>query len=156
MEYSYCSTPGQETQSKEQARKESIKMRKKLALLALAVLALCALSGCKQNPSEEKLYAKLIGRFENAGYACALSKLEESDPGRDVPIYNASVWHRLTVDGEEILVYFDESNRADYLCGRVDEEKYGHAARFGLRFVLVYPGDDEGVLKVLKSLEDAA
>ena len=123
--------------------------------MIVLALVLCALGNCKQNPSEEKLFSKLIGRFESAGYECALSKLEESAPERDVPIYNASVWHRLMADGEEILVYFDESNRADYLSGMIDEEKYGYVTRFGLRFVLVYQGDDEGVLKVLKSLQDA-
>jgi len=131
-------------------------MRKKGALLILLALALLTLGSCKQNPSEEKLFSKLIGRFESAGYECALSKLEESDPERDVPIYNASVWHRLMADGEEILVYFDESNRADYLSGLIDEEKYGYVTRFGLRFVLVYQGDDADVLKVLESLQDAA
>lgn len=57
------------------------------------------------------------------------------------------------LDGrEEVLVYFDESNRADYLSGRVDTERYGLATRFGLRFVLVYGGADEGVREALETI----
>ena len=57
------------------------------------------------------------------------------------------------LDGlEEVLVYFDESNRADYLSGRVDAERYGLATRFGLRFVLVYGGEDEGVREALENI----
>ena len=55
------------------------------------------------------------------------------------------------VDDEEVLVYFDESNRADYLSEPIDET-YGHVARFGLRFVVVYPGMDEGVIEALESM----
>lgn len=46
--------------------------------------------------------------------------------GRDVPIAGPEAWDSLMLDGrEEVLVYFDESNRADYLSGRVDTERYG-------------------------------
>lgn len=131
------------------------KMRRKWALFVLLALALCTLGGCKQNPTEEKLFSKLLNRFENAGYECALSKLEETDPERNVPIYNASVWYSLMADSEEILVYFDESNRADYLSELIDGERYGYVARFGLRFVLVYQGEDAGVLEVMEGLKDA-
>lgn len=123
-------------------------MKKKLvfAVLLLALLLLC---GCKQNPTEEQLFSKLISHFETRGYACTLSRLEEE---RDVPIYKASVWHRLMVGDEEVLVYFDESNRADYLMASVDESIYGHTARFGLRFVVVYPGNDEAIIQALNDM----
>ena len=89
-----------------------MKMKKK-CLLALVLLAtaLC-LCSCKENPTGEELFGKLVGHFASSGFTCVLEPVEA---GRAVPIYNASVWYSLKLDGEEVLVYFDESNRADYL-----------------------------------------
>ena len=99
----------------------------------------------------DEFYQKLLDYFENLGYACELSPL--ADSGRDVPIAGPEAWDSLVLDGrEEVLVYFDESNRADYLSGRVDGERYGLATRFGLRFVLVYGGEDEGVREALENI----
>ena len=122
--------------------------RRTLACLLAACLALvCA---CAANPPREKLYQKLLGYFEGLGYACEVSPLLD---GRDVPIAGPEAWDSLLLEGrEEVLVYFDESNRADYLSGRVDAERYGLATRFGLRFVLVYGGADEGVREALESI----
>ena len=130
-------------------------MKKRICLLLmLCMLMLCMLMllvcACKQNPSEQQLFAKLIAHFEDRGYACTLAKLEE--PDRAVPIYKAEAWHSLRVNGEEVLVYFDESNRADYLSEPVDEAEYGHVSRFGLRFVVVYPGEDEGIIQALDEM----
>lgn len=125
---------------------------KKKCLLALVLLltALC-LCACKENPTGEELFGKLISHFASRGFSCAL---EPAEAERDVPIYNASVWYSLKLDGEEVLVYFDESNRADYLSTFVDEERYGRVARFGLRFVLVYPGQNAAVLEALDAMEN--
>ena len=125
-------------------------MKKRLMLLVLLCAVLVLACDCKQNPTEEQLFAKLIAHFEERGYSCELSKLE--DESREVPIYKASVWHRLLVNGEEVLVYFDESNRADYLADPIDESVYGHVSRFGLRFVVIYPGQDAGIVKALEEM----
>lgn len=120
-----------------------------LACLLAACLAL--ISACAANPPREELYQKLLGYFEGLGYVCELSPL--ADSGRDVPIAGPDAWDSLLLDGrEEVLVYFDESNRADYLSSRVDAEQYGLATRFGLRFVLVYGGTDEGVRAALEDI----
>lgn len=126
---------------------------KRAALLALCLLTALMLCACKQNPSPEKLYAKLLGHFQAQGYDCTLEPL--ADENRAVPIYKASAWKRLLLDGaEEVLVYFDESNRADYLSSLIDGETYRHVTRFGLRFVLVYEGEDAGVLAALAAIEN--
>ena len=124
-------------------------MKKKILLLLACLLLL---TGCKQNPTEEKLFAKLINHFTQQGYTCTLAPLADTQPERDVPIYKASAWHRLTAGTEEVLVYFDESNRADYLSAPIDESVYGHVARFGLRFVVVYPGEDPGIIRALETM----
>lgn len=128
---------------------QSSKRRRLAALLLLVLLTLCS---CKQNPSQEQLYAKLFTYFEQRGYQCSLSPAPED---LDAPIYKPQVWQCLTLnDQETVLVYFDESNRADYLSEGIDPETYGYATRFGLRFVLVYQGEDEGVLNVLEGIEN--
>lgn len=124
--------------------------RRTLGVICLAALVLLC-GGCKQNPSQERLYSKLLAHFEERGYACELAPLADAE--RDVPIDSASAWTSLWLDNEhEILVYFDESNRADYLSGRIDQDQYGLVTRFGLRFVLIYQGDDENVVKALEKI----
>ena len=124
-------------------------------ILALLFLLCLGLSGCKQNPSEQALFAKLFTRFQDHGFECSLARLEDIDPEREVPIYHASVWYSLGLNGEEVLVYFDESNRADYLSAQIDEEDWGTVARFGLRFILVYGGDSPEILSVLQEMKEA-
>lgn len=127
----------------------------KRKILALLLLLCLGLTGCRQNPSEQALFSKLLSRFQARGFECSLTKLEDVDPERVVPIYNASVWHSLSLNGEEILVYFDESNRADYLSVQIDEETWGTVARFGLRFILVYAGENPEILSVLQEMKEA-
>lgn len=126
---------------------------KKSRVFLLALLCLL-LTGCRQNPSEEALFSPMIRYFEARGFTCELERLEDAQPEREVPIYNASVWHRLLLSGEELLVYFDESNRADYLSEPIDESVWGTVARFGLRFVLVYPGENPDVTEALLEIEN--
>ncbi len=123
--------------------------------MALCAAMVCLLCGCaRRQPDTKALTQKLIGHFEAQGFACALS--EPLGDGRDVPIADAAAWRVLTLDGQEdVLVYFDESNRADYLSARVDGERYGGVVtRYGLRFVLWYPGSDAGVIRALESIQN--
>ena len=117
-------------------------------VLVILMLLLCA---CHENPSQEQLYSKLFAHFENHGFTCQLVPLE---PDREVPIYKASAWQSLLLNGEEVLVYFDDSNRADDMSDFVDEAEYGSVWRYGLRFVLVYSGEDAAVLKALDAIEN--
>lgn len=127
-------------------------MLKRFICLVVLLALLFSLSGCKQHPLQDELFAKLLGHFEQRGYACTLNRLSDVQPDREVPIYQASAWHSLLLNGEEVLVYFDESNRADYLSQPIDVQRWGHVARFGLRFVLVYSGQDEGIIDALRDM----
>ena len=101
-----------------------MKANRSRALVCLLAACLGLVCACAANPPREELYQKLLDYFENLGYACELSPL--ADSGRDVPIAGPEAWDSLVLDDrEEVLVYFDESNRADYLSGRVDTERYG-------------------------------
>lgn len=127
-----------------------MKTAKRFCAAALLLILLLALCGCKQNPSQQQLYAKLLDYFARQGYTCQLSSATED---LQVPIYQPQAWRTLTLNGtEQVLVYFDESNRADYLSEGIDTEEYGYVTRFGLRFVLVYPGQDEGVISALQAI----
>ena len=124
---------------------------RKIALIVMLVCVLALLCGCKQNPSEERLYSRMTEHFAKYGYPCSFSALED---GRDVPIYQSSAWKKMLLGQEEVLVYFDESNRADYLSSGIDAEKHGFVGQFGLRFVLVYNGADSGVLEALNAMPE--
>ena len=126
------------------------KNRKSLMSLLLALcLLLCA---CGQNPPAEKLYAKLLGRIADAGYSTTPEPVPEGMP---VGFANASHWQRLQLGSETVLVYFDESNRADYLKSFVDPELFSTVTRFGQRFVLAYNGTDETIIRLLKELDQS-
>ena len=123
--------------------------QKRLTGLALIALTLGLLCGCQKTVTDEERFHKLIDVFTEAGYPCALQDLPDDTP---VGIYNASVWKALNVNGQTVLVYFDESNRADYLFSMIDQETYGYATYWGQRFVLNYSGTDEALLTFLKTL----
>lgn len=129
-----------------------LNMRTKKILLACCLLLCCLLCGCAKNPSQEKLYAKLLDHFEAAGCTAVLSSVPEGQP---VGIADASRWQQLTfAEGKEpVLVYFDESNRADYLKTFVDPSAFGLVTRFGQRFVLTYNGSDEAVIALLREMD---
>ncbi len=122
--------------------------RKKRGLVAVAVLCLL-LCACAKTP--QNLYTKLLDRFAQAGYTATLVPVPEGQP---VGIMDASYWQQLAIDGidQPVLVYFDESNRADYLQTFVDASQFGYVTRFGQRFVLSYAGTDAGILTLLQSL----
>ena len=124
------------------------KMRKCVVFFML-LCVLMLMCSCKQNPSDSELRARLTGYFSDCGFECGFAALEEE---REVPIYQSSAWQKLLLDGEEVLLYFDESNRADYLTQGIDRSQYSFAGHFGLRFVLVYEGENAQVLKALEEM----
>lgn len=116
----------------------------------LALICCLLLCSCAQNPTQEKLYAKLLSRFTDAGYTVSMTPVAEDQP---VGIADASRWQQLMVGEETVLVYFDESNRADYLKTFVDAEQFGLVTRFGQRFVLTYAGSDEALIALLQDMD---
>ena len=100
------------------------------------------------NPTAQERSRKLKTYLEDLGFTVVIEPMAQD---RTAPIYKPSAWESWQLDGEELLVYFDESNRADYLAGQIDES-FGVSARFGLRFVLVYAGEQEAILSMLQNL----
>lgn len=130
-------------------QKKAVRGLKRYAITLLIILSCFTLSGCKQNPTQEQLYQKLFAAFEDAGYSCTLTDVPE---GVTVGIYDTTVWKALKVGDEQVLVYFDESNRADYLTTMIDEADYTCVTHFGQRFVLTYHGQDEKLIKLLEAM----
>lgn len=128
-----------------------MKQIRKRLLSVLLICVLFTVSACHTNPTQEQLYSRLFDHFEKYGFSCLLQPMPQDQPA---PIYKASAWQTLRLNGEEVLLYFDDSNRADYLSGFVDTEEFGSVWRFGLRFVLVYDGDDPAVLEALNAIEN--
>lgn len=127
-----------------------MKRKKTGALCALMALCLC-LCGCSPAPAPEARDKKLIDSFTSRGMTCERADdVQIADPA----IYDASAWYALSVNGEIVYVYFDESNRADYLCSGIDQEEYGLATTFGLRYVLNYRGDNEDIIAALNEMDE--
>lgn len=122
----------------------------KIVGLAVILSACLLLYACTQNPTQEKLYAKLLSCFADAGYTVSLAPVDDGVP---VGIVDTSRWQQLMVGEETVLVYFDESNRADYLKTFVDQEQFGLVTRFGQRFVLTYAGDDAALIQLLQEMD---
>lgn len=125
---------------------------KRVAILAVLAISLLLLTACKQNPSEEQLFSKLRQHFEDRGYTFELMPLTEAEVQPKVAIYDASVWTLCSLGEEELLIYFDDSNRADYLGGLIDQEEYGYIGTYGLRFIVNYRGEDAGVIEALDAM----
>ena len=128
-----------------------MRLRNWLGITTVLIQLLFGATACKKSQSPEQLSQKLRDRFQSAGYVCELSPADENT---DVPIYRASVWQILRIKDESILLYFDESNRADYLCTLIDAQTDGYVTHFGQRYVLCYAGTDERLLAFLETLID--
>ena len=128
--------------------------RRKRLFIALALLALVfTLAGCRKQTVEEQ-FKTLTDALTESGYAYTLAPLAEEGRGEPVPIYDETVWYLVTLGEEELLVYFDSSNRAEHLarqfCGGVTDAR---VTAFGLRYIILYRGADEGVHALLDGLE---
>lgn len=123
----------------------------KKSLLTVLLAALCLLlCACAAQRSEEELYSKLLARFNEAGYMPVVSALNDDS---QVPFAGAAYWRQIDLGEEKVLVYFDESNRADYLKSFADAERFGTVVRFGQRFVLAYQGNDAVLTAFLQALD---
>ena len=109
----------------------------------IALLLMFTLTFCTNNHIETDPYEPILNRFNTFHTIC--NPMPET---YDAPIYNPSAWCVLQVDGEEVWVYFDESNRADYLSQSI-ADAYDHVVTIGMRYILVYNGENPAIIKAL-------
>lgn len=121
-------------------------------LLLLLLCSLFLLTGCHSTPELSVLLKPLLTKAEEAGYSCSLLPLAQTGDMTEVAIYDSSVWYQLLLNQEEVLVYFDSSNRASYLIEQFCNGKnLGYFGAVGLRFIVNYRGTDPDVLAFLQS-----
>lgn len=126
-----------------------MKLFKRVFLLLSLLFCLVALTGCFRATALRDPYAQIVEVFSGAGYAATLEDAREDVP---VGIYNASVWKALRLGDETVMVYFDESNRAEYLANLIDESPFDVVTSYGQRYVLTYSGSDEALISFLEEL----
>ena len=129
-------------------------MNRKRGLIWIVLgVFLISLSACA--PQEPKNHFQQLFDFMQAeGRAYTWEALADKGEKTPVPIYNETVWHRLTLGEEELLVYFDASNRAKQLaeqfCG---DPAYGCVIHVGLWYIICYQGEDEEILQMMDRLQ---
>lgn len=129
------------------------KKRKPVRLAALLAAMLLVMSGCQGASQLDKLTA-LADWITGQGYACAYDPQIRAAADAAVPIGDPSLWIPFQVEGEELLVYFDTSNRAKQLARQFCAgEDYGTCAAFGLRFIVNYRGTEPRILALLSAME---
>ena len=127
-----------------------MKRVKSVFLPFLLVLCLGLLTGCFRATALKEPYAQIMQAFENGGFSVFLSEVSDGTP---VAIGENSRWKALnTESGDEVLVYFDDSNRAEYLAGMVEPGPYGQIFWYGQRYILTYSGSSQALLEFLHSL----
>ena len=120
-------------------------MKKKslIIMLFLLAIALCFMCSSCQKTYQDP-YITMANEFISRGFPV---KILDVTPTTNVAIYTNEVWKCFEYKQEQIYVYFDESNRADYLCDQINKEQFTHVAPFGLRYVLTYNGTDAALLQ---------
>lgn len=127
-----------------------MKRVKSVFLPFLLVLCLGLLTGCFRATALKEPYAQIMQAFENGGFSVSLSEVSDGTP---VAIGENSRWKALnTESGDEVLIYFDDSNRAEYLAGMVEPGPYGQIFWYGQRYILTYAGSSQALLEFLHSL----
>jgi len=127
-----------------------------LLILFVAIMLLILLTS-GQKRDEQAYFKPLTDFLASCGYAYSLESLKDQVGSRDVPIYNETVWYSLRIgaDEEEVLVYFDSSNRAkqlaDQFCRGDESRKVVHV---GMRFILCYQGTDEGIVRLMDEWQE--
>ena len=119
-------------------------------LLALIAVVLFSCSSC-QKQEEVENFQPLLDFLQSHGYSGRLEPLMKGESPIPVPIYDETVWKKLWVGQEELLlVYFDSSNRAKHLAEQFcSDPQNGKVIYVGLRFILCYPGEDEGIWQLM-------
>ena len=120
-----------------------------LGFAVLLLLCLILLTGCHATALKEP-YRQIMQAFEAGGFPVSLAEVSAETP---VAIGETARWKALrTEEGEEVLVYFDDSNRAEFLAGMIEPGAYGSIFWYGQRYILTYAGSSEPLLDFLKTL----
>lgn len=126
---------------------------KRMLAAGLLLCLLVSLSACQKQTLSEK-FQTLSQALNDRGYPHTVVAVSTRGQHFDVPIYDDSVWYGVWLeDGESLLVYFDSSNRAKQLAEQFcDDASYGKSVAYGLRYIILYQGEDAAILQMLDDL----
>lgn len=126
---------------------------KRMLAAGLLLCLLVSLSACQKQTLTEQ-FQNLSQALNDRGYPHTVSAVSTMGRHFDVPIYDDSVWYEVLLeDGESLLVYFDTSNRAKQLAQQFcDDPSYGKSVAYGLRYIILYQGEDAAILQMLDEL----
>ena len=134
-------------------RKSKVVLFLALALL-LSLALLAALTSC-QKREEQAYFQPLTDFLTSRGYEHTLEPLADQAGSKNVPIYDESVWYSLQIGTEDVLVYFDSSNRAKHLADQFCRDDESRKVIYvGLRFILCYSGVDERILQLMDEWQE--
>ena len=122
--------------------------RNRMMAIVLLLMLLLMLVSC-QKQDEQIFFQPLFDFLESRGYTYTCEPLAAQGRNVSVPIYDESVWHSLMANDEELLVYFDSSNRANYLAEQFCGEEE-NVICVGLRFIVCYRGENAEILQMMK------
>lgn len=126
---------------------------KRMLAVGLLLCLLISLSACQKQTLTEQFQA-LSQALNDRGYPHTIIAAPTLGRDFDVPIYDDSVWYDVLLDNDEyLLVYFDSSNRAKQLAEQFcDDPSYGKCVAYGLRYIILYQGEDAAILQMLDEL----
>ncbi len=126
-------------------------MRKmKAALLGIGLVLLSFVLPSCQAREEVSYFQPLLDSLAERGDPYTLTPLAQTDPDAKVPIYDATVWQCLAINGENLWVYFDSSNRAKQLAEQFcSGQGTGKVVYVGMRFIVCYPGAEEEIATLM-------
>lgn len=125
---------------------------KRMLAAGLLLCLFVSLSACQKQTLSEQ-FQTLSQALNDRGYSHTVIAVPTLGQHFDVPIYDDSVWYMVTIDDEYLLVYFDSSNRAKQLAQQFcDDPSYGKSVAYGLRYILLYQGEDAAILQMLDEL----
>lgn len=128
--------------------------RKSKRLLILLLMLPLLLSAC-QKQETSAYFEPLFDFVTQHGYAYTFAPLSQQGKNVEVPIYNETVWYSLKLGEEELLVYFDDSNRAKQLSAQFCESTENQKVIYvGMRFIICYRGTDEGIKAMMDAWQD--
>ena len=129
-----------------------MRLNRGILWLMLGVFLLSLTSCAPQEPKNH--FQQLFDFLQAEGRTYTWEALADKGENIPVPIYDETVWYRLTLGEEELLVYFDASNRAKQLAAQFcTDPAYGHVIHVGLWYIICYSGEDEAILEMMDRLQ---
>ena len=126
------------------------------ALLAAALLIIVL--GYSQEDTQNVKIQSLANWIRERGFHCTLLPLTDARMDVDIkfPVIDDNAWYLMQVNGEDLFVYFDTSNRAKQLAEQFFyNSDFERTVAFRMRFIISYNGANGKIHGLLDELQKA-